>query len=104
MIFGLLIECLVGGLLIVLGLLIWKKRKVSLLHDYHWKNVKEADLPAYTRLMGIGLILMGAGICVTGLLSVMLSRLWWIPLAAGFAAGLIVMNRAQKKYNGSWFG
>lgn len=103
MIFGFIVELAVGLLCIILGLLLWIRQKVSLIHDYHHKNVKKEDVPAYTRLMGIGLILIGAGICVTGLMNLKESALWWIPMLIGFAAGLLVTNRAQKKYNGSWF-
>lgn len=103
MIFGIAIELAVGLLCIIFGLLIWKKQKVSLVHDYHYQNVRKEDIPAYARLLGIGLILIGIGICLTGLLNIFESSLWWIPMLAGFIAGIIVMNKAQKKYNGSWF-
>ena len=99
-----LIDLAVGVPLIVLGALIWVKQKVSLLHDYHYKNVRQEDLPAYTRRMGIGLILMGFGMGVTGILEWLGSPFWWISLAAGFLIGILVMHTAQKKYNGSWFG
>ena len=104
MIFGVIIDFAVGLLLAALGLLLWKKQKVSLLHDYHYSHVKQEDLPAYTRQMGIGLIIIGAGIFLTGLLDLALSALWWIPLAAGIVLGLIVIYLAQKKYNGSVMG
>ena len=103
MIVGFVVELAVGLLCVVLGLLIWKKQKVSLIHDYHYRKVKKTDIPAYTRLMGISLILIGIGICVTGLLNLIESSLWWIPMLIGFVAGFIVMNKAQKQYNGSWF-
>jgi FtsH-binding integral membrane protein len=102
MILGFAVETAVGLLCLVFGLLIWKKQKVSLIHDYHYKNVRKEDIPAYTRLMGIGLILMGVGICTTGFLNLFESAAWWIPMLAGFIAGFILMNRAQKKYNGTW--
>ena len=104
MIFGVIVEWAVGLLCVILGLLIWKKRMISLLHDYHYKNVKKEDIPAYTRRMGIGLILIGAGIAVAGLLNLVYSPLWWLPLLAGFVLGVVVLYRAQKKYNGSVFG
>ncbi len=103
MIVGVITELAVGSLCIILGLVIWKKQKVSLVHDYHYQNVKKEDLPAYSRLLGIGQILIGIGICVTGLLNWLKSSLWWIPMLIGFIAGFIVLNKAQKKYNGSWF-
>ena len=103
MIFGVIVELAVGLLCVYLGLLLWTKRKISILHDYHTKNVQKKDVPAYARLMGIGLIVIGVGICVTALLNLLVSLLWWIPLVAGFVLGLIVIVRAQKKYNGSIF-
>ena len=103
MIIGVVTELAVGALCIVLGSILWKKQKVSLVHEYHYKNVKKDDIPAYTRLLGIGLIVIGAGICVTGVFNWLESSFWWIPMLIGFAAGLLVMNKAQKKYNGSWF-
>lgn len=102
MIVGLIIDLLVGLMCITFGLLIWKKRKVSLLHDYHYKNVKEEDMPAYCRLMGIGLIVMGLGICFTGVYFVIFKNIGGLLiLLLGFIAGIIIMNKAQK-YNGSW--
>ena len=101
MIIGILIEATVGLLCIVLGFLIWKKQKLSLIHDYHYRNVKEEDVPSYTRQIGSGLIIIGSGILLTGMLDLLNSSLWWIPLIIGFSLGLIVIIKAQKKYNGS---
>ena len=39
MLLGFIVETAVGLLCIVLGLLIRKKRKVTLIHDCHYKNV-----------------------------------------------------------------
>jgi len=103
MIIGVIVDGAVGLLCIVLGVLLWKKQKISLLHSYHYKNVRKEDIPAYTRLAGIGLLLIGAGICITGLLELLYSPLWWLPLTVGIVGALLVMNRAQKRYNGSWF-
>lgn len=103
MIVGMIIEFVVGIGCIILGLLLWKKQMVKLLHDYYYKNVKKVDIPAYTRLMGIGLILLGAFLCITGLLNLIYSDYWWVSMAAGFVIGFTIMHKAQKKYNGSWF-
>ncbi|MBE6125543.1 MAG: DUF3784 domain-containing protein [Erysipelotrichaceae bacterium] len=103
MIIGLIIEFSAGILLIALGLSVWKKQNASLLHDYHFKNVRDEDIPGYTRMMGQGLIVMGVGVCLWGLLDLLKSSFWWVPLLAGFVIGFFMMNKAQKKYNGSWF-
>ena len=104
MLLGVITELACGALCIVLGIIIWSKRKTSLLHDYHYANVQDEDIPAYTKQIGIGLILIGVGIALAGLFDLFYSPLWWIPLAVGIAAGFLVMHKAQKKYNGSWLG
>ena len=104
MIFGVIVKEAVGLLCVVLGLVLWIKRKVSILHSYHYKNVKEEDIPAYSRMVGISLILIGAGICGSGILDLFYSPFWWISLIIGFLSGAIVFYVAEKKYNGSIFG
>ena len=103
MVFGFVVELSVGLLCVIIGLLIRIKKKVSLVHEYHYKNVRQEDIPAYCRLLGLGLVIIGLGICVTGFFNLFESSLWWIPMLVGFVAGFAVLNRAQKKYNGSWF-
>ncbi len=94
----------VGAVIAALGLLTWKKQTTRFLHRYHYRNVKEADVPAYTKQMGVGELLVGLGICVTGLLRLYTeSLLSWAGLIAGLAAGPFVMHKAQMRYNGSWF-
>lgn len=103
MIVAFLIELLIGLLCIGLGLLVWLKRKISLVNESQRQFLKVADIPAYTRLIGIGLIVIGAGVCITGVLNLFWSPLWWIPLLLGIVAGLVVIFKAQKKYNnGVW--
>ncbi len=104
MIFGVLIDIAVGGICAVMGLLVWKKQRLSLLHDYHYKRVKKEDVPAYSRQMGLGLITIGGGIILNGILLLAYPPVSLIPLVAGFAAGLFLIFRAQKKYNGSILG
>ena len=102
--FGLAVEAAVGLLCIALGLIVWKKQKITLVHDYHHRHVKKEDVPAYTRLIGIGLIVMGVGILICGAVNWFTDSSWgFAPLAAGFAFGFWLMHKAQKTYNGSWF-
>ena len=38
------------------------------LHSYYYKNAKEEEIPEYTKLMGIGQIIIRVAICLTALL------------------------------------
>lgn len=103
MLFGLIVFLAVGILLLVLGALLWKKQTISILHDYHTKNVSREDVPAYTQLVGLGLIIMGTGCVFTGLIAFVLEEPGgWLAFPIGFLAGLILIGRAQKRYNGGW--
>ena len=94
----------VGLILIVLGVLTWKKQTTAFLHSYHYKKVKEENIPAYTKGMGIGQIIIGAGLCLTGVLKLFVDgALSWAFLIAGLAVGLPFIFKAQKENNGSWF-
>lgn len=101
MIAGFVVELAVGLLCVIFGLLIWLKQKVSLLHDYHYSYVKSDDIPMYTRLVGIGLIVTGIGVCISGVFILVFFPYWWIPLLVGIPTGLTILCIAQKKYNGS---
>ena len=78
--------------------------QINLIHDYHHRNVTKEDVPAYTKKMGIGLLLIGAGCLVTGIINFFTKKQFGIiALVIASVAGLVVTNKAQKKYNGSWF-
>ena len=94
----------VAALLCYLGWQIWKKQKISLLHSYHYRRVKTADIPEYTRQMGQALIIMGSGLAICGLLRIITAGfLPYAVMICGFAIGILMSHRAQMKYNGSWF-
>ncbi len=105
MIIEAIIYSLIGIVLIVLGLLTWKKQRITIIHEYHYKNVKTQDIPAYTRLMGIGQIVIGSGLCITSVLGLITQSV--AVSLTGFTVsliiGVIIFHKAQMKYNGSWF-
>ncbi|MGX8698797.1 MAG: hypothetical protein ACSW8F_02565 [bacterium] len=104
MILGFLVSFCVGLALLWMGLLLWKKQRLSLLHEYHYQNVRPEDIPAYTRRMGQALALMGLGLAVTAVLVFLTALpLGWLPAALCCGAGIVLLYRAQKKYNGSLF-
>ena len=104
MLAGIVIKIALGAAVIALGLVVWFKRKITILHENQYKNVKEEDIPAYARLIGIGMMLVGAGLILSGILDFFFPRFWWISLSAGIVSGLTVMYISEVKYNGSVFG
>ncbi len=100
MIIGFGVMASVGITLIVLGYWIWKKEKISLLHDYHYSKVSEENKKAFCTLSGIGLILMGLGIFAAGVILVLKNAVWnLLVFAAGFVIGLSFLIYAGRKYN-----
>lgn len=94
----------IGLLFLTLGLLIWKKQKITLIHSYHYKNVKEESKPAYTAKMGKALIVMSIGMFLTGIVDCMTGTAYgWICFGTFFVTGFILVFITQKKYNGGLF-
>lgn len=100
MLLGLIIEFLVGILFLYLGFLIWKKEKITLLHDYHYKYVSDEDKPAFCALCGIGVICIGIGSFLSGLLIAITESSWsFMAFATGFVIGISLLIYAGKRYN-----
>lgn len=94
----------IGAILVILGLVIWKMERISLIHDYHYTKVAEKDKKPYTEKMGKACIIMGLGMILTGLIGVITkSHLGWVFFIIFFLWGIILMLQAQKKYNGGLF-
>ena len=103
MIVAIAIVGITGILLNLFGYLIWKKQNLSLLHDYHYAHVSEADKPAFCRLTGLGLILIGLGILLTAVLLGITQAMWsFLAFGAGFAAGLPLLIHAGYQYNSAY--
>lgn len=100
MIFGSAITGVVGVALIVTGLIVWKKEKISLFHDYHYDKVTEDNKKPFCALSGAGLSVMGAGLAATAVILAVTESAWsFVALAAGFAIGLLMLVYAGMKYN-----
>lgn len=105
MVITLAVTLSVGVLLLWLGVLLLKKQKIGLMHEYHRRNVKPEDVGAYTRLWGIALLVLGGCTCLTGIIGWLFrTYLGWLFFAVGFILCLILGGRAQKTYNNGWFG
>ena len=87
-------------LFLYLGFLLWKKERINIIHDYHYKKVKDKDKKAYTSIMGKAMIVIAIGMAVSGVIGVFTdSAKSGIPFGAAFIIGLCMMTFAQIKYN-----
>lgn len=93
-----------GVLFICVGLRIWKKEQINLIHGYHHKRVKQEDKKLYTEKMGKAIIIMGVGICLNGIINFVTNTSYgWIAFYICFIGGFIIIIKVQKKYNKGMF-
>ncbi len=91
---------ILGAVFIVVGITLWKKEKISLLHYYHYNKLSEKDKKAFCKLSGFGVISIGIGISVTAvIIGITDSALSFIAFAVGFAVGISLLIYAGNKYN-----
>lgn len=87
-------------LFLTIGFLLWKKEKITLLHDYHRKHVSEEDKKAFCALSGLGIVSIGAGLVITAAILFFTDSAWcFLAFAAGFIAGITLLVHAGNKYN-----
>ena len=99
-IIGVLITGGVGTIIAVMGWLIWKKEKLSLMHDYHVNKVSAKNKTVFCRLSGIGLIVIGIGLLISAvILFVTDSAYSFLCFAVCFVVGLAMLITAGAKYN-----
>ncbi|MGL5540451.1 MAG: DUF3784 domain-containing protein [Erysipelotrichaceae bacterium] len=104
MLFELILLSILGFVFIGMGLVIWKKEKINLIHSYHYKKVSEQNKKAYTKGMGIGLITMGVGMLLSGGLNYVANTHYgWFLFGFFFGIGISIILKVQKKYNGGVF-
>lgn len=80
---------------------------VSLIHDYHRKNIEKGDEKRYARAFSTGLFIIAAAFFASGLAALIIGERAGIAAillpCIGLAAGITVMVIVQKKYNGGVF-
>ncbi len=90
----------IGLLFLWLGYLIWKKQKISLLHDYHYDKVKEEDKPSFCAISGQGVVIIGTGLLLSGIIAGITNSPWsMLPLCICFPLGLAMLIYAGIRYN-----
>lgn len=56
---GAIIVGIIGIILVVLGYLLWRKERISILHEYHYDKVAEEDKKAFCMISGMGTASIG---------------------------------------------
>lgn len=101
-----IISIIVGIFCIVIGILN-TKGNISFLHSYHRHRVTEEDRIPFGRQVGLGTIIIGCAITISGILlglsSIIgtdtLAIIGTILMISGLAVGLFIVFRAMFKYN-----
>ena len=97
---GAVITGVLGLVFAAVGCLIWRKEKISLLHEYHYDKVLPENRKAFCALSGWGVISIGIGLLITAVIIGITDSAWsFIAFVIGFAVGLALLIRAVKKYN-----
>lgn len=97
---GSIIVGVIGIVFVTLGYLIWKKERISLLHDYHYDKVSAEDKKAFCTLSGIGVLLIGVSLFISAIMIGITDSPWgFIAFVVGFVMGLIMLIYAGVRYN-----
>ncbi len=95
-----IIVALIGMVFVVLGYLLGKEQRISLLHDYHYDKVAEEDKKAFCAISGLGIGIIGIGMIITGVLLAITESPWcFVAFAIGFLLGLGMLIGAGLRYN-----
>ena len=87
----------------VVSVLIYKG-KTELIHDYH--QTKVTDKVGYGKAFGKAMGVIAAAMALSGILALFGEAVMWLPMVVlliGLAAGIILIIRVQRKYNGGMF-
>lgn len=102
--FELILMIILGLVFLFVGWRMWKKEQITLIHKYHYTKVSENDKKPYTEKMGKACILMGIGMMLTGIVDFATKTVYgWIFFVICFIWGMVIIIKAQKKYNNGLF-
>ena len=91
---------ILGIVFIWLGLNIWIKQRINFIIRYHMDKVDEKNKPAFCRLMGIGLLVIGTGVVVSGICIMITGGLLsFIPMGCGIVLGTVITFSTIIRYN-----
>lgn len=77
---------------IYLGCLIWKKKKITLFHRYHYDKVSPGDKKIFCKISGWGVICIGIGLLVSAIIIGITDSVFsFIAFALGFVVGVVLL-------------
>ncbi len=92
-------QIIIGLVLIVVGIFNMKGN-ISSLHSYHRKRIKEEDIKPFGKKVGIGSIIIGITIILSGLFTIFnYADISNVILIIGLVTGCIIIFYALFKYN-----
>ncbi|TCK98048.1 uncharacterized protein DUF3784 [Natranaerovirga hydrolytica] len=94
---------LVALIFMTIGLLIWKKQKVNLIHAYHVKGVE--DIKGYCSAMGKAIFILGIFLLLNGVMDVLFLIHKSIRVGILIFGMIIIFGsifKIQKKYSGRY--
>ena len=73
---------------------------MDLIISYHCDKVSEENKPAYCKRAGIGVFIIGIGLGLSGICTVVLQSVYaFIPMTVGVVLGTALLISAIVKYN-----
>ena len=91
----------VGLFVLYFSFMLGIKKKISIMHDYHYKNVKEEQIDLYCKIMAFGLLIMSLSLLINACLMVCFQSDNVVILMLGMVTSIGIMIYGQYKYNGS---
>ena len=94
-----IIQIIIGLIIIIIGIFNMKGN-ISLLHSYHRKRVKKEDIIPFGKKLGIGSVIIGITIILTGVFTNLnYTNISNVILVIGLVTGFIIIFYAMFKYN-----
>ena len=79
---------------------------IGLIHDYHRTRVRQEDQAAYAKAFSKGLFTLASTLLLSGAIALFGRDALWLSLSAllaGLATSVVLLLRAQRKFNGGLF-
>ncbi len=95
------ITFVMGLFLMIVGIVIWAGKKIEFVHGEDSAKVPEVFRAAYSRLLGIGVILLSLAVMGYGVVSCFPTLpvyIQWLVVGVFGASGILVLVLGYKKY------